>query len=104
MGLFRTLAFPRYLWAFSVGEQGHVSQHSNILVALGRPNIGKEQSLAFFIEFERHTLQCQLSQNLGIGLCEIRFVQKLTHFESCCHPFPKSGLNLTTNMGPQNNT
>ena len=51
------------------------------------PNIGKEHSLAFFIEFERHTLQRGLSQNL-----EIHFIQKWT-FENCCHLCPKSGLN-----------
>ena len=51
------LAFARYLWAFSVGQERHTSQHSNILVAFRSLNIGMEYSLAFLIEFERHTLQ-----------------------------------------------
>ena len=51
------LAFTRYLWAFSVGQEGHTSQRSNTLVAFRRPNIGMEHSLAFFTEFVRHSLK-----------------------------------------------
>ena len=36
--------------------------------------------------------------NLGIGLCQIRFVQRWTHFENCCHLCPKSGFNLVTRL------
>ena len=51
------LASTRYLWASSVGQEGHTSQRSNSLVAFRRPNIGRESSLPFFIEFDKHSLQ-----------------------------------------------
>ena len=51
------LSFTRYFWAFSVGQEGHTSQRFNISVAFRRPNIGRENFPAFFIEFDRHTLQ-----------------------------------------------
>ena len=57
-----------------------------------------EHSLAFFIEFDRHTLQQSPLQNLGIGSGQIRFVQKWTHFEDCSHLCLESGLNLATRL------
>ena len=71
-GLFsELLPLSRYLWAFLVGQEGHISQRSNVLIAFRRPNIGKKHSLAFFFEFDWHTLQRWLSQSLEIDLCQI---------------------------------
>ena len=43
------LAFSRYQCGFSVRQEGHTSQHADILVALGSPDIGRKHSLASFI-------------------------------------------------------
>ena len=75
VGFFRTFGLARYLWSFSVGQSRHTSQLSNILVAFKRPNIGRKHFLAFFFDYERHTLQQSLPQNHGIGLCQKHFVQ-----------------------------
>ena len=87
-----------YLWAFSVGQERHTLQRSNICiwVAFRIPNIGKKTFFGFFTEFDRKPLQWWLSQNLRIGLCQIRVVQKWTQFENYCHLCPKWGLNLAT--------
>ena len=53
------------------------------------PNIGREHSLAFFIEFDRHNLQWWISQNLGLGSCLICFVQRWAHFEKLLPPLSK---------------
>ena len=75
------LAFVRCMWAFSVSQEGHTSQRSNILIVFGRPNIGIEHFLAFFDEFDW--------QNLVIVLCQVCFAQRWTHFENSCHLCPK---------------
>ena len=52
-GLFQNFwVFGRYL---SCRLFQLASQRFNVLVAFRRPNIGKEQSLAFLIEFDRHS-------------------------------------------------
>ena len=63
VGFLELLAFTRYLRALSVGQEEHTSQRSNILIALRKRNIGRENSLAFFIEFDRCHLcpKCRLN-------------------------------------------
>ena len=67
------LAFARYLLAFfSWARVTHIwSQRPNIFVVFRRPNVGREHSLTFVIEYDRHILQRWLSQYLGIGLFQI---------------------------------
>ena len=51
---FRTFGFrPVLMGAFLVGQVRHTSQRSSTLVTFRRPNIGREHSLPFFIEFDR---------------------------------------------------
>ena len=52
-GFSRTFGFHSILMGFSAGQDGHTFQRSYILVAFKRPDIGREHSLVFFIEFDR---------------------------------------------------
>ena len=52
-------------WAFSVGQEGHTSCF-NLLVAFRRPNIGREHSLAFFIEFDTYLTTVILTKILEL--------------------------------------
>ena len=40
------LAFVRFFWAFSIGQEGHPSQRSNILFAFRRQDTGRKHYLA----------------------------------------------------------
>ena len=67
MGFFRTFGFPSILVGFSIDQKESTLQCSTVLVASRRPNIGNEHnSSTFFIEFDRHALQGQPSQNVEL--------------------------------------
>ena len=85
-------------WAFSVGQDGHTSRF-NLLVAFRRPNIGREHSLAFFIEFDTYLTTVILTKILE--LVYVKYIcSKIDYFENCCHLCPsfvqKAGLILAT--------
>ena len=50
VGFFKTLSFLLSLAGFSGGKERHTSQHPNVLLGLGRPNIRKRIFLGFLHE------------------------------------------------------
>ena len=98
MSFFRTFGFRSILVGFLVGQEGHTSQCSDLLVAFRRPNSGREYSLFSSLNLTDIPYNGHSHKILQLVYVQyvLTFCPKVKSFENCCHICPKNGLNLTT--------
>ena len=90
MGFLKIFGFPSSL----MGQEGHTSQHPNVLVGFRRPNIGREDFLAFCTKSEDipyHGDFCETVDRFMLNMFRLRARFSV---QNRCHLCPKSGLNL----------